>query len=97
MGRKMDDTNPRGNYVPLTSTNTADTVIVSSVGSTRRGNSPRKNARIEAAVYAYLRARRALGVTSLNSVEIARALNLTNDVVEAAVATLRNKGVKLVA
>ena len=50
---------------------------------------------IENAIYSYIQARRSLGVTQINSAEIAQALQLPQRVVDAAVKNLTSKGVKL--
>ncbi len=51
---------------------------------------------IEGAVFAYIQAVRALGQTSVNSVDIARALNLPLGEVEKAMKGLRGKGVRII-
>ena len=50
---------------------------------------------IEAAVFAYLQAKRALGATHVNSIEVAAALGLAQSRVEAALKALTKRGVKL--
>ena len=48
---------------------------------------------IESAVYSYIQAYRALGNTRINTVRIARGLNISRRLVEGAVLNLRDKGV----
>jgi len=55
----------------------------------------RKSAEIRNAVYAHIRAIRALGRTTINTSEIATALSLPIDEVNRAVSTLNSKGVKV--
>ena len=50
---------------------------------------------IENAVYAYIQAIRTLGRTQVNTLEIAKGLNLTAAVVEKTLAALEKKGVKV--
>lgn len=50
---------------------------------------------IEGAVYSHIRAVRALGRTSITSLEVSRALNLPIHVVDEALRRLAYKGVKL--
>src|SRR5437016_3856942 len=54
----------------------------------------RRNRSIENAVYSYIRARRALGETSVNTNEIAMALNIQIKDVATAIAGLRDKGIR---
>lgn len=51
---------------------------------------------IESAVYAHIRAVRALGRQTINTSEIAEALGLSVDIVNGAIANLTKKGVKIV-
>jgi Mn-dependent DtxR family transcriptional regulator len=50
---------------------------------------------IENAVYAHIQAMRALGKTRVNTVDIAKALNLSLSEVEKTISALRHKGVKI--
>jgi winged helix-turn-helix DNA-binding protein len=87
------------------STNTANTlvlsaespakeqVLVSDVPHTRP--SVRASRRVENAVYAYIRAIRALGRDTINTIEIAEALSLTVPEVNRAISALEKKGVKI--
>ena len=50
---------------------------------------------IESAVYAHIRAVRALGRTTINSAEIAEALSLPLEKVHQAITALKGKGVKV--
>ena len=52
---------------------------------------------IERAVYGHIRALRALGRTTVNTVEVARSLGITASDVEAALIALKSKGVKIAA
>ena len=51
---------------------------------------------IEGAVFAYIKAVRALGQTSVNSVDISRALSLPLGEVDQAMKGLRGKGVRII-
>ncbi len=51
---------------------------------------------IEAAVYAYIRAMRALGHTQVNSLAVARALSLPVTDVDVAIRNLSDKGVRVI-
>jgi hypothetical protein len=51
---------------------------------------------IEDAVYAHLQAMRALGHTRVNTTEVARALGLPLELVDATIASLVKRGVKVV-
>ena len=51
--------------------------------------------KIEAAVWAYIRAIRALGHRRVNTVEIANALSVSVDEVNRAIGSLRRKGVRV--
>jgi len=53
-----------------------------------------KKGDIEKAIYAHIRAVRALGKKTINTAEIAEALTLSLDEVHSALVSLRNKGVK---
>jgi hypothetical protein len=50
---------------------------------------------IETAVYNFIQAKRSLGETKVNSVEIANALSLTDSAVQNALHALGDKGVKI--
>ena len=54
-------------------------------------------AEVQKAVYAHIQALRALGRTNVNTVEVARALSLPLTLVDAAVESLKTKGVKTAA
>jgi hypothetical protein len=71
-------------------TSTSYSVSVSGLGS----RSPQVTKKLEAAVYSHIRALRALGTTAVSSDEIARALNLSNSAVEAALRQMSDRGVK---
>ena len=60
----------------------------------RRGTRAEKE--IAAAVYAYIRAMRALGHTQVNSLAVARALSLPVTDVDVAIRTLSDKGVRVI-
>jgi len=53
------------------------------------------NEQLERAIFAFMQARRALGVTRVNSTEIARALQLPQRLVEQAVKRMSDKGVRV--
>jgi hypothetical protein len=50
---------------------------------------------LEGAVYAYLQAMRALGHTLVNTSDVARALGLSQAMVESTIASLAKRGVKV--
>lgn len=50
---------------------------------------------VEEAVYAHIQSARAHGMTSINTLDIADALNLPSKRVESAIRALRNRGVKV--
>ena len=80
--------------VTSTSSSTAGTVsiAITSVGSLA---SPRSLADIESAVFSHIQAVRTLGRSEINTAEIAQALSLPQELVIAAVARLRGKGVRV--
>ena len=77
-------------------TSTRDTVVTSGDSSPRRSRPGHKVRDVERAVYAHIQALRALGQTTVNSVEISRALSLPLDRVEGALRQLQDKGVRIV-
>lgn len=64
------------------------------VGGDNRQRVLANQQQIETAVYSHIKAMRALGRTSLNTTEIARALSISRKDVERAVPNLRDKGVR---
>ena len=75
-----------------TSSTSAATVIVTpSAGPAL----PREDKKIENAIYAHIRALRALGRTQINSAEIAEALGLNLNTVHRAIRSLTKRGVKV--
>jgi len=66
----------------------------SSAGSADAGSAAKK---VEGAVYAYIQAVRALGRTTIHTEEIAKALGLPVDRVDATLDALKKKGVKVLA
>ncbi len=79
--------------ISLSGTSSSDSQIVRGTGYHRPTRSSKD---IEGAVYAYIRAVRALGQTSVNSVDISRALSLPLGEVEQAIQGLRDKGVRII-
>ena len=79
--------------ISLSGTSSSDSQFVRDTGYRHPA---RSNKDIEAAVYAYIRAVRALGQTSVNSVGISRALSLALSEVEQAIQGLRGKGVRII-
>ena len=91
------------------STNTLNLLVLSTDSSEGEQitipvvNSPRRRARrashsaerLQSAVYAYIRAIRALGRTQINTLEIAAALSLSLAEVNRAISSLGKKGVKV--
>jgi hypothetical protein len=73
------------------------TVTFTGSGGANAGTStgPHSAKSVEAAVFAYLQARRALGVVQINSIEIAGALGLVQSIVELALHKLSSRGVKV--
>lgn len=87
------------------SSSTLNSLILSSESATKgsipAAKTPRvhrrvlaANPRISNAVYAYIRAIRALGRTEVNTVEVASALSLSIGEVNRAISSLKNRGVK---
>ena len=74
-------------------TSSSDSQFVRGAGDRRP---TRSNKDIEGAVYAYIRAVRALGKTSVNSVDISRALSLPLGRVDQALQGLKGKGVRII-
>lgn len=60
------------------------------------GNSIGRASSVESAVFAHIRAMRALGRVTANTAQIARALSVTTREVDQAVSRLHDRGVKLV-
>lgn len=62
--------------------------------SAPRPQPPRKTEAIEAAVYSYIQALRALGKTQINTAEIARALGIPISIVASVLPKLSEKGIR---
>ena len=79
-------------------TTTGATLIDGAINVERRSQprSPKKGVNVESAVYSYIQAVRALGVTKLSSSHIAAALSLSPIEVTEAIGKLHSKGVKIV-
>jgi hypothetical protein len=77
---------------PATTAATESAPIFSVSFATRDHNA--NDERIESAVYSHIQALRTLGHTRVNTVRIAKALNLKQRIVDRAVADLRAKGVE---
>jgi hypothetical protein len=77
---------------PLSGTHAITIMTTSAIQGSGAGITPKK---IEAAVYAYIRAKRALGETQANTAEIANVLKLNRRQVENAVSKMADKGVKV--
>jgi len=89
------------------STNTLNRLVLSTDSTAREqfsvpiSNSPRvrrttlSSARVQNAVYAHIRAIRALGRTKINTAEVADALLLSVGEVNRAISSLKGKGVKV--
>jgi hypothetical protein len=81
------------NCLVVSSESTSEELVqVHSVPSIRGSIRNRRN--IENAIYAYIRAIRALGRKNINTVEIAEALSLPIAAVDLALTSLKKKGVK---
>lgn len=95
----MSDATGTGAYLTVSNSSVSGTRISVAVGSgpapAHRGARRSKRV-IQGAVYAHIRAVRALGRTRLNTAEIAEALSLSIGEVNRAVASLKTKGVRLV-
>jgi hypothetical protein len=63
------------------------------ISSTNRARQINRN--IENAIYAHIRAIRALGRKTINTIEIAEALSIPVTQVNAAIGSLKRKGVKV--
>ncbi len=64
------------------------------VGQTLRHDAQDRD--IESAVYSHIQAVRALGVTRIDSLQIARALGISRRIVEKTIPSLSDKGVKVI-
>jgi hypothetical protein len=64
------------------------------IGPAKASSKPSKD--VEKAIYAYVRAVRALGRTQLNVSDISKALNISEPAVIQALGALRSKGIKFV-
>lgn len=71
------------------------TVLVTNGVRARARRSSRSIVRVQSAVYAYIRAVRALGRMQVNTTEVASALSLAVSEVNRAIASLEKKGVKV--
>jgi len=80
--------------ITSTSSSTAGTVSIA-ITTARSMASASGLADIESAVYSHIQAVRALGREEINTSEIAQALSLPQELVIAAVARLRDKGVRV--
>jgi hypothetical protein len=85
---------------PIISTNTASTMNTytlagGSVGRSRVVSS-RSQKNIKSAVYAHIQAVRALGRTTINTVEISKALGLPLADIDRTVKLLKEKGVRVI-
>lgn len=92
---RTDVSSSSGNMVVGRSSANRDRVRVNVSPSSAASRSANK--KIENAVYAYIRAVRALGRTSIGASEIADALSLSVNEVKAALDALTDKGVKVIA
>ena len=85
-----------GKFVTSTSsTSTSEVAPVQGIYRHKRKR-PVSDKDVEAAVYAYVRAVRALGRMSINTLEISRSLEIPLAKVEKTVSELRSKGIKIV-
>jgi hypothetical protein len=74
----------------------APVVPGSSSPTRRRSFIKHSTQNVESAVYAYIQAIRALGITRTNTLEIAKALGLTQTMVEKTISSITKKGVKVI-
>ncbi len=88
-------TNTGGQY--MTSGSVAVSGHIRDVAVSGGGWMSAPKADVEKAVYAYIRALRALGRTSVNTLEVARALGIRPSDVDNALGALKSKGVKVAA
>ena len=97
IGENQDTTQKSVTIYTSTSTPASSTEALGATVLTAAGHKVGERHRdAEAAVYAHIRALRALGRTHINTVEIAQALNLPLKAVEQIVGKLTRKGVKIV-
>jgi|ERR1700688_3537 len=78
----------------VTTTTTHTTVVGTGTSGTGTAGSL-SNKDIENAVYAHIQAVRALGRTTINTVEISNALGLPQNVVDGTIDALKKKGIKV--
>jgi len=86
---------PSGTITTSTSTSTTSGTVTTMITGAGIAPTSRTTKNVENAVYSHIRAVRALGRTTINSVEIAEALNLPLSEVQRALENLGNKGVKI--
>jgi DNA-binding GntR family transcriptional regulator len=89
----MSSTSTLNLLVLSTESTTKEQVPVNDVPHTRR--SARTSKSVENAIYAYIRAIRALGRNKINTSDIAEALSLSVSEVNHAISALEKKGVKI--
>ena len=77
----------------VTGTSTQSDYAIEIPAGKRDTNQPAN--KVQSAVYSHIRALRALGKTSVNTAEIAEALNISQKAVIRAVRELSDKGVKV--
>ena len=91
----MSSTSTLNLLVLSTGSTTEEQVQVNNdVPRTRRSARPNKS--VENAIYAYIRAIRALGRDKINTIDIAESLSLTVSDVNQAITALEKKGVKII-
>ncbi len=91
--RMLGQSSSSGRFVTSTSSTSTSHVTVRGDGRLKRKR-PVSDKDVEAAVYAYVRAVRALGRTSINTLEISKSLEIPLAKVEKTVSELRSKGIK---
>jgi ribosomal protein S11 len=84
----------RSTTAAVRTSNAATSADVVSVKANKSRNRSRDAQTVEA-VYAHIQSARAHGMTSINTLDIADALNLPSKRVESAIRALRNRGVKV--
>jgi hypothetical protein len=97
MNKRVDPVTASTGKLVLTPGTTASTAVsVVATPAAAKDKRPRRDRAIQHAVYAYIRARRALGHTRVNSLEIAEALGINPGRVHEVLDSLRARGVKVV-
>ena len=90
----IEDSDPVQSTVTLGKSSGTGSQEVGKTTTARKKSTP-SDTKVEGAVYAYIRAVRALGRTRTNTADIALALGLSRKTVERTIVRLNEKGVKV--